>query len=289
MRRILLFVFIVVTINNNLSQNFEETKFGVIYKFELKNSPFPHKLRNKGYNYKNEFYDAEQHYNDSTVLVFIPNYFKLKDSIDYIFYFHGWYNNIDSSLAQFNLIEQVYNSNQNAIFVFPEGTKNAPDSFGGKLENQNIFRYLVDEINSELEKIFNIHFKIGSIILSGHSGAYRVIAHILLHGGLTNKISSVILFDGLYADIEKYSYWFDNYKGKFINIYTEDGGTKSQSENLMMCLNAWNIEYKLIDNDDFSMNDLNDKRIVFIKSELDHNQVIHTKNQFQKFIEASNK
>ena len=110
-----------------------------------------------------------------------------------------------------------------------------------------------------------------------------------MHGGLTNNISSVILFDGLYADIEKYSYWLNNYNGKFFNIYTQNGGTKAQSENLMSCLSAWGTDYKLLEVDQFSVNDLNNHRIVFIKSELDHNEVIHTQNQFQKFLEASNK
>ena len=267
----------------------KKTKYGVICKFELKNAPFPHKGRNEGYNYKNQHYEAENHYKDSTVLVFIPNYFNLKDSLDYIFYFHGWYNNIDSSLSQFNLIEQFYNSYQNAIFIIPEGPKNAPDSFGGKLEEKNRFKYLIAELNNKLKKHLNKSINIGDIVLSGHSGAYRVIAYVLLHGGLTNNISSVILFDGLYADIEKYSFWLDNYNGKFFNIYTQNGGTKAQSENLMNCLSAWSINYKLLDVDQFSVNDLNNHRIVFIKSELDHNEVIHTQNQFQKFLEASNK
>lgn len=289
MKYFFILILIIFSFTISHSQNFEETKYGVIYKFELKNSPFPHELRKDGYNYKNKFYEAENHYKDSTVLVLTPNYCNLKDSLNYIFYFHGWYNNIDSSLSQFNLIEQFYNSKQNAIFVFPEGPKNAPDSFGGKLEEKNRFKYLIAELNSKLEKHFNKSFNVGNIILSGHSGAYRVIAYILLHGGLTNNISSVILFDGLYADIEKYSYWLNNYNGKFINIYTTNGGTKAQSENLMFCLSAWGIDYKLLEVDQFSVNDLNNHRIIFIKSELDHNEVIHTQNQFQKFLEASNK
>ncbi|MFZ1291148.1 MAG: hypothetical protein WAR79_13715 [Melioribacteraceae bacterium] len=284
--RNIIFLIILFVSQFIFSQNLENTKYGTIYKFELKNSPFPHELRKDGHNYKDQFYSAQNHYQDSTVLVFIPNYFKLKDSIDFVFYFHGWYNNIDSALIQFNLIEQFYKSKKNAIFVFPEGPKNSPDSFGGKLEEKNKLSDLVTEIKVELNKIFNSQIKIGKITLAGHSGAYRVIAHLLLHGGLTSKVSNVILFDALYADIEKFSYWIVHNNGKFINIFTENGGTKSESENLMMCLEAWNIDFKLITSDDFSADELKE-RIIFIKSKLDHNEVIHTKNQFQKFLESS--
>lgn len=190
-------------------------------------------------------------------------------------------------MVKFNLIEQFYNSNKNAILVLPESAKNAPDSFGGKLEEKNVFNELTFEISEKLDSIYAGKFNVGNISLAGHSGAYRLISYILLRGGLSENIEAVYLFDGLYADTEKYSYWIDHYNGRFINIYTPNGGTKLESENLINCLEGWNIPYKLIKNDDFSSNSLKDQRIVIIKSELGHNEVIHTKNQFQKFLESS--
>lgn len=260
--------------------------YGIIYKYELKNTPFPHKDRARGHVYNGQEYNAENHYSDNSVLIFSPSYFVPGDSIDMVFYFHGWGNNIDSSLVQFNLIEQFYKSNKNAILVLAESAKNAPDSFGGKLEERETFKNLTNEILDTLNLIYHKPFKVGRLSLAGHSGAYRVISYILLHGGYTENIEAVFLFDGLYADTEKYSYWIDHYNGRFINIYTPNGGTKSESENLIQCLQGWNISYKLIENDDFSTNSLKVDRIVFIKSELGHNEVIHLKNQFQKFLES---
>jgi hypothetical protein len=284
MKKVIILFFIVFQLTT-YSQNVVDSKFGSIYKFEFKNSPFPSKLRINGHSYDKKFYSAEEHYQDSTVLIFIPNYFILNDSVDYVFYFHGWNNNIDSALSQFNLIEQFYNSKKNAIFVFPEGPKNSPDSFGGKLEEKNRFHDLVGEINVKLEEIFKSLIKVGNITLAGHSGAYRVIANIILNGGLTDKIKNVILFDALYADTEKFAYWLDHYKGKFIDIYTEHGGTKSESENLMNCLVGWGIPYTLINSDDFTSDQLKNNKIVFISSSLEHNEVIRTKNQFCKFLQ----
>jgi hypothetical protein len=269
------------------AQNSPKGVQGISYKFQMKNSPFPHKLRTNGHTYKNEFFDLENHYSDSTVLVYVPKNFKLSDSIDFIFYFHGWYNNIDTACKQFNLIDQFENSGTNAIFVFPEGPKNSPDSFGGKLEEKAKFNDLVLELKEILKNKFQYSFEIDKITLSGHSGAYRIISYILLHGGNTDNISAVYLFDALYADVEKYSYWIDHFKGKFINIFTENGGTKSESENLMLCLNAWQIPFTFLETDDFTVDDLKTNRIIFISSKLSHNEVINTKYQFQKFIESN--
>jgi len=283
-----LILFIIMYPSKLFSQDSNFTKYGIVKKYEFKNAPFPHKLRAEGHTYNGKFFSAEDHYQDSTVLIFIPKYFELKDSVDFVFYFHGWGNNIDKSITKFNLIEQFYNSKKNAVFVFPEGPKNSQDSFGGKLEEKNKFTALLNEINIELGKIFNSKLKIGNITLAGHSGAYRVIAYIILNGGLTDKIKNVILFDALYADTEKFTYWLDHYDGKFIDIFTKHGGTKSESENLMTCLNGWGIPYKLIKSDDFTVDQLNGYKIIFISSSLKHSEVISTKNQFFKFLQTTN-
>jgi len=102
------------------------------------------------------------------------------------------------------------------------------------------------------------------------NGDYRVIAYIIMRGGLTDKIGEVFLFDGLHAAVEKYSYWLDHYGGRFIDIYTPGGGTKRESENLMECLTAWGIPYSFIIGDDFSEDQLSMNRIIFISSTLSH-------------------
>ena len=280
---LLIFMFSYILLPQKQFQN----DYGLIYKFKSNNSSFPDEDRIDGHLYNGQHFNVKDHYSDNSVLIFIPNHFIPNDSIDMVFYFHGWRNNIDSSLVKFNLIEQFYNSNKNAILVLPESAKNAPDSFGGKLEEKNVFNELTFEISEKLDSIYAGKFNVGNISLAGHSGAYRLISYILLRGGLSENIEAVYLFDGLYADTEKYSYWIDHYNGRFINIYTPNGGTKLESENLINCLEGWNISYKLIENDDFSSNSLKDQRIVIIKSELGHNEVIHTKNQFQKFLESS--
>lgn len=287
MKYLLALLLLFYSTDRLLAQEVDTTKYGYVYKYELDNTSFPHKNRSGGHVYKGQHYNAKDHYSDSSVLVFIPSYFVPKDSIDLVFYFHGWYNNIDTTIVKFNLLEQFYKSGMNGILILAEGAKNSPDGYGGNLEEKGIFKDLVDEIFDELEDVYKKRYKIGNIALAGHSGAYRVMSYILMHGGITEKICAIHLFDALYGDAEKYTYWIDNYTGKFINIFTSKGGTKDESENLMLCFDGWGIPYEFIKDDDFSSEDLKESRIIIIKSKLGHSEVIHTKNQFRKFLESS--
>ena len=264
------------------------SKFGEINCFSFIYFTFPTQERNGGHVYNNKSYSFEEHYNDSTVLIFIPKGFEPKDETDFVIHFHGWNNNVDSVLSQFKLIEQFCESKKNAILIVPQGPKNSPDSFGGKLEDENGFRNLINEIVEILYQKKIIRSKsIGNIILSGHSGGYHVISYILMRGGLTENIKEVFLFDGLYGQIEKYTYWLDHYDGKFINIFTQNGGTKEESENLMECFDAWKMPYIFKNEVDLSTNDLKNNRIIFIYSDLEHNDVISVRSQFMKFLKAS--
>ena len=289
MRLYLLLLLLLFLPLQHFAQEGSYLKYGRLYRLELKNAPFPSPARINGHTYRDEYYPMETHYNDSTVLVFVPDTLKARKKVDMVVYFHGWNNNVDTVLSQFNLIEQFHASGRQAILVMPEGPKNAPDSFGGKLEETRRFRLFIDEVLKKLKTVSSgyIDYSPDNIILAGHSGAYRVIAYILMRGGLTKKISEVYLFDGLYADIEKYSYWLDHYKGRFIDIYTPNGGTKGESENLMECLTAWDIPYIFIDGDNFTNQQLMSGRIIFIRSSLEHNEVVSSRDQFRKFLETS--
>jgi hypothetical protein len=238
-----------------------------------------------GHTYKDSLYSLENHYSDSSVAIFIPQNFQSGDSVDLVFYFHGWWNNIDKSIAEFKLLEQFSNSKKNAIFIFPEGPKDAADSFGGKLEETNVFKKLVHEVLHFLygeNKISST--KPGKIILTGHSGAYRVISFILNRGGLTDLISEVYLFDALYGQLQKYSHWLEKYQRRFINIITTNGGTKYNSEEFLKDLDDWQISHYRHDYNEISLHQLLNDRIIFIFTDLEHNEVIYP--YFRLFLQS---
>lgn len=217
---------------------------GEMFVPQFSSAPFPHRERINGHTYDEKTYSAQEHYSDSSVAIFIPKGFKATEKIDFVVYFHGWNNNIDSACGRFNLIEQFSESNKNAIFVFPEGPKNSPDSYGGRSEDKNGLKNLIDDVLKYLQENGKLKsIKVGNIVLAGHSGAYRVISFCLMRGGLTQNILDVILFDAFYGQTEKFVHWIENFDGRFINIYTDNGGTKDETESLMDDLAAWEIPY----------------------------------------------
>jgi hypothetical protein len=261
---------------------------GEMYVTQFSSAPFPHPKRANGHIYNNINYSAKEHYSDSSVVIFIPKGFQSQNKTNFVVYFHGWNNNIDSACAQYELIEQFSKSKKNAIFIFPEGPKNAPDSFGGKLEEKDGLKNLINDVLKFLTNKQKIKSdSVGDIILAGHSGAYKVISFCLMRGGLTRQISEVILFDALYGQTDKYLHWINHFNGRFINIYTDHGGTKEETENLMKILNAGKISYFITEESKLEMNDLKNNRLIFIHTALNHNDVISKKNQFMNYLKAS--
>jgi len=238
-------------------------------------TPFPHPLRANGHDYNDTHFPFEEHYNDSSVAIFIPDNYRKTDAVDLVFYFHGWGNSIQESIEKFNLLDQFSASKTNAIFVFPEGPKDASDSFGGKLEEPLIFKALVEDVLAFLSHEKKIDKAVpGKIILSGHSGAYRVISFILNRGGLTDHISEVYLFDALYGQVENYTHWLENDKGRMINITTPNGGTSRNSAELIEDLTDWGIPNQRFDKNDVSEADLKTSKIVTVFTTLGHSEVI---------------
>jgi hypothetical protein len=290
MKTKLLLLLCCVLTSSVIAQAIEERYafLGELFVPQFASAPFPHPVRANGRVYNKQTFSAQEHYSDSSVAIFVPKGFNPGPAVNIVVYFHGWYNNIDSACTQFKLIEQFTESKKNAIFVFPEGPKNSPDSFGGRMEEKDGLKNLVVDVLKFLKQQQKIKTeKVGRIILAGHSGAYQVISFCLLRGGLTKNISDVILFDALYGETEKYSYWIDHFKGRFINIYTNDGGTKLETENLMADLDGWNIPYIQKDEKDITDIDLKKNRTIFIHSELSHNEVIGANNQLQIFLSTS--
>jgi hypothetical protein len=262
---------------------------GQMFVPQFSSAPFPHPNRINGHVYDDKTFSAREHYSDSSVAIFIPKGFKSEEKINFVVYFHGWNNNIDSACAQFDLIEQFYESNKNAIFVFPEGPKNSPDSYGGRLEEKDGLKNLIDDVLKYLSENANFKStKVGNIILAGHSGAYQVISFCLMRGGLTPNISDVILFDALYGQTEKFVHWIENFNGRFINIYTDEGGTKYETENLMEDLDSWKIPYFKTEESQLKIDDLNSNRLIFIHTDLTHNEVISARKQFLDYLKTSN-
>ena len=288
MKRTHIILFIFCFINKGFAQPVN-IPGGKIFHFTSSYTCFPEAKRLNGYTYGGVLFDAATHYQDSSVLILVPDKLKLQNnSVDIVFWFHGWRNNIDTALNYFHLAQQFINSKKNAVLVLAEGPKNAADSYGGKLEQADIFKKLLQDVlkNLHQNKFTPKKCKAGNIMLAGHSGGYRVIAYMLQNGGV--PVKQVVLFDALYSETDKYMQWIKNDStDKFINIYTNKGGTAVESVKMMAELKTQNISYLFTEEKDMSPTLLNSGRIIFIHSEHEHNDIIFNPDNFQAFLESS--
>src|SRR5579862_2589367 len=261
-----------------------------VYHFTSAYTSFPESARNKGYLYDNVFFDAPGHYSDSSVLMVVPDKLKcINGTVDVVCWFHGWHNNIDTALDYYHLAKQFASSGKNAVLVLAEAAKNAPDSYGGKLEQPGDFAKLLDDVMRQLREqgVISKDCRAGNIVLAGHSGAYRVIAFMLQNGGV--KVNEVDLFDALYGQTDKFLAWIKKTpKGKLVNLYTDSGeGTREPSEQMMLDLKKQGLTPAFTEEPGLTPLLLRDHPIVFIHSTREHNTIIFDPDIFKLFLENS--
>jgi predicted esterase len=257
-----------------------------IFRITSSHTSFPDTARTNGHMYNKVLYDAATHYMDSSVLIVAPKNLKANKKIDLIFWFHGWGNNIDTAASHFKLIKQFAASQLNAVLVLAETTKDAPDSYGGKLEYDNMFIGLVTDVIQKLkkEKIVSKECEPGKIMLAGHSGAYRVMAFILAKGNM--PVQEVILFDALYSQTDKFMNWINSDNShRFIDIYTNGGGTDEESKEMVKLLVKQNTKVDTIEEKELTPQSVLEKRIIFIHSLHLHNDIINDPDNFRLFLE----
>jgi hypothetical protein len=249
---------------------------------------FPDSGRSQGHEYDSQFYDAAGHYSDNSVLIIVPKNWIASKKPDLVFWFHGWRNNIDSSLFHFRLADQFAASKRNAILILAETAKNSPDSYGGKLEQPGNFSKLTTDIFSVLEKrnLVPAGAGPGNVVLAGHSGAYRIMAMILKNGGI--PICEVQLFDALYAEEEIFDQWIlSSYTHRFINIYTDHGGTAENSISFKDRLIEDQVPLIFAEEVNLNAERLTNNRVFIIHSAHEHNDIIMQPDNFRFFLENS--
>jgi hypothetical protein len=251
---------------------------------------FPHPARADGHTYQGKLYSAKEHYSDSTVAIFIPKGFRETGRVDFVVHFHGWSNTVAGTLGTFHLVAQLVDSGKNAVLVVPEGPHDAPDSFGGQLEDAGGFKRFMAEVIATLHEHSGFKtkdFSIGKIILSGHSGGYHVIAGILDRGGLAKNADEVWLFDALYGQVDSYVKWSDQTHGRLLNVYTDHGGTKDESEKLQGRLKTRGTSIYAAEETALGVDKLKSAQFVFIHTDLAHNDVADKRNEFELFLKSS--
>ena len=261
----------------------------VIFHMQSSHTSFPDSSRLKGHVGNQVFYSTADHYSDNHVLIIAPKTLHTDKKVDLIFWFHGWHNNIDSTIAYYQLTSQFIASGLNAVLVLPEAAKDAADSYGGKLEKPGVFRDLVADVLKELKnkKMIGAHCESGHILLGGHSGGGEVISYIVEDGHV--EINEVVLFDALYGGTEKFMVWIKaDTTHRFIHLYTDYGfGPKDENQNIVAQLKQKKIPFFETEESVLTPQDIQNNKLVFIHSLRQHNDIIFNPDNFKLLFSNS--
>ncbi len=281
--RIVTYIVLVLIFKSASAQNADNT---VLFHIRSSHTSFPDTGRANGHLYDKVLYTTAEHYNDSTILIIAPKNLNAKNKVDLIFWFHGWRNNVDSAVVKYQLTRQFLASGLNAVLVLAETAKDSPDSYGGKLENAGVFKALVADVLNGLQsqRLVSKGCKAGHIILAGHSGAYRVMARIIQNGQM--PVNETILFDALYAETEKFMAWIKaDDTHRFIDIYTDHGGTDDETRSMMKLLDTANAKYVSTEEKAVTPQILQANRLVFIHSLNEHDKIIANPDNFLLYLQ----
>jgi len=250
-----------------------------IFHIYSSHASFPDTGRAKGHTYDNVLYTTPEHYSDSTVLIVVPKNLDAKKKVDIVFWFHGWRNNVDNALVHYELSKQFLASNRNAVLVLAETARDAPDSYGGKLENPGVFSALVADVLAGLKSkgLIPPRCTAGRILLGGHSGAYRVMARIIKNGG--EPVDEVMLFDALYAETDIFTDWVKADPGhRFIDLFTDHGGTLDETHSMIKLFDDADINYLQLEEKDIVPAQYHSQRVLFIHSLKPHDEIVNPDN-----------
>jgi hypothetical protein len=109
-------------------------------------------------------------------------------------------------------------------------------------------------------------------------------ARIIQNGQM--PVDETILFDALYAETEKFMAWVkaDN-AHRFIDIYTDHGGTDDETRGMMKLLDSAHVSYVTTEESAVTPQLLRANRLVYIHSLNEHDKIIANPDNFLLFLE----
>lgn len=227
-------------------------------------------------------------YRDSTIGIYVPAGYRATDTIDYAVHFHGFCNDTSHVLARYRLREQLDRSGRNAILVVPQGPKDARDADFGKLEHdENGLRNLLEGVGTFLraERITNAS-AIGRVVLSSHSGGYGGAGGAIVHGGLGEHISDVLLFDSAYGYYDAFANWTKaDAQHHLLSIFTTD--TENGNVYLMTLIQAQqpNVFVRLAHG--MTLAQLQTRAPTFVLTTVAHDELLQRYNWYALFLQAT--
>jgi hypothetical protein len=196
--------------------------------------------------YSGRVYWQDQTYNDSRVLMHIPENFDARKPGVIVVFFHGNGATLERDVRDRQLVpQQITDSGVNAVLLAPQMAVDAADSSAGKFWQPGGFKRFMDESAANLARIYGDPgsakaFANMPIVIVGYSGGFLPTAWSLDVGGISDRVRGVILLDAIYGELDKFASWIENHRsGFFVSSYTHY--TAPRDHELMQMLRAKGI------------------------------------------------
>src|SRR4051794_1121520 len=177
--------------------------------------------------YGGRVYWQDETYNDSRVLVHVPETFDSRKPGVIVVFFHGNGATLERDVRDRQMVpQQISDSGVNAVLLAPQLAVNAADSSAGKFWQPGGFKRFLDESASHLARLTGDPksaqaFANMPVIIIGYSGGFLPTAWSLNVGGATNRVRGVFLLDAVYGELDKFASWIENNRsGFFVSSYT---------------------------------------------------------------------
>jgi hypothetical protein len=191
-------------------------------------------------------YWQDETYNDSRVLVHVPEAFDVRKPGVIVVFFHGNGATLERDVRDRQLVpQQISDSGVNAVLLAPQLAVNAADSSAGKFWQPGGFKRFIDESASHLARLYGDPksaqaFANLPIVIVGYSGGFLPTAWSLEVGGIQNRVRGVFLLDAVYGELDKFASWIEkNRSGFFVSAYTRH--TRRHDQELMEMLRGKGI------------------------------------------------
>jgi hypothetical protein len=198
--------------------------------------------------YSGKVYWQDETYNDSRVLVHVPEHFNARKPGVIVVFFHGNGATLERDVRDRQMVpQQISDSGVNAVLLAPQLAVDAADSSAGKFWQPNGFKRFMDESTAHLARLYGDPnsakaFANMPIVIVGYSGGFLPTAWSLEVGGITNRVRGVFLLDAVYGELDKFASWIENNRsGFFVSSYTRY--TKRHDKELMAILREKGINY----------------------------------------------
>jgi hypothetical protein len=186
-------------------------------------------------------YWQDETYNDSRVLVHVPENFDVSKPGVIVVFFHGNGATLERDVRDRQLVpQQISDSGVNAVLLAPQMAVDAADSSAGKFWQPGGFKRFLDESTSHLVRLYGdpksaAAFANMPVVIVGYSGGFLPTAWSLEVGGATSRVRGVVLLDAVYGELDKFASWIENNRsGFFVSSYTRY--TKRRDQELMAML-----------------------------------------------------